>query len=491
MKTISIVIAVCLSASVLGCAGRYEKENDPSVSFNAHGGNYGSGAEIGVNMGPGAQQKDMPPMCCGQPPMEGKQPGPPPKGFRNKIQAAKAVLEKINGVYVVQGTSETQTGKTYDAIQPDQSAVVVKINGELNLSETVITKKGGTEDEESAGFYGINSAVLVIGRSSLNMDKTAVTTDAAGANAVVAVGKRAEININGIDIKTSANSSRGLHATREGSITAKDVRISTLGAHSAAIATDRGGGTVTVENGTLKTEGAGSPLIYSTGDISVKSVVGESKGAECAVVEGKNSVSITDSNMTCYKRNGVMLYQSFSGDSEIGESSFIMNGGSIRSYEGAVFYTTNTRAEFIVKHVTIENYDNGNTLFRASGDRWGQEGRNGSDADFTLTDTNAAGNILCDAISSVKIYLKGAAFWTGTANSDKTAGFISLSLGKEAKWNLTADSYLTELRDDDKTLANINSNGFNIYYDGNNSMNDWIGGKEMELKGGGKLLPVF
>jgi len=491
MKTISMIIAVCLSAAVFGCAGKYDEENDPSVSFNARAGNYGPGSEMGMGVGFGSQQGGMPPMGDGQPPQDGKRPGPPPEGFRNKIQTAKAILDKIDGVYVVQRSSETQTGKTYDATQPDQSAVVVKINGELNLNQTVITKKGSTADEESSSFYGINSAVLVIGRSALNMDKTSITTDAAGANAVVAVGKRANITINGIDIKTSANSSRGLHATREGSINAKDVNISTLGAHSAALATDRGGGTVTVENGTLKTEGEGSPSIYSTGNISVKNVKGESKGAECAVIEGKNSVSITDSEMTCYRRNGVMLYQSFSGDAEVGESHFTMNGGSITSYEGAVFYTTNTKAEFMINNIKITNKDSENTLFRASADRWGRTGSNGSEASFTVTDTNTAGNILCDSLSSVKAYLKGTTVWTGAANTDKTAGFISVSLEKDAKWNLTADTYLTEFRNDDKTLVNINSNGFNIYYNGNNSMNNWTGGKEITLTGGGKLIPVF
>ena len=42
---------------------------------------------------------------------------------------------------------------------------------------------------------------------------------------------------------------------------------------SAAIRSDRWGGTVNVNGGTYKTTGQGSPSIYSTTDITVKNVV--------------------------------------------------------------------------------------------------------------------------------------------------------------------------------------------------------------------------
>ena len=73
----------------------------------------------------------------------------------------------------------------------------------------------------------------------------------------------------------------------------------------------------------LSTEGAGSPLIYSTGEISVSKTKGIATGAQMVVVEGKNTANVFEnSELKCNgignRKNidacGVMLYQSFSGD---------------------------------------------------------------------------------------------------------------------------------------------------------------------------------
>lgn len=99
--------------------------------------------------------------------------------------------------------------------------------------------------------------------------------------------------------------------------------------HCAALETDRGNGTVNVTNGTMTTAGQGSPGIYSTGDIKVSDAKITATGAEGAVIEGKNSISLTNTTLSGAKLWGVMLYQSFSGDAEIGTSSFKMNDGSL------------------------------------------------------------------------------------------------------------------------------------------------------------------
>ena len=119
--------------------------------------------------------------------------------------------------------------------------------------------------------------------------------------------------------------------TGGGTMNAYNLTINTKGTSSAAIRTDRGGGTVTVNKGTYTTTGKGSPAIYSTANITVKNAKLISKASEGIVVEGKNSVSIynttlTDTNntlngqSTTYKN--IFLYQSMSGDASTGSSKF-------------------------------------------------------------------------------------------------------------------------------------------------------------------------
>ena len=77
-----------------------------------------------------------------------------------------------------------------------------------------------------------------------------------------------------------------------------DADITTEGEHCAALATDRGEGTVTVQDGTFATSGQGSPNVYSTGNISVYNSKGKATASEIAVVEGKNSIVLDGVDLT-------------------------------------------------------------------------------------------------------------------------------------------------------------------------------------------------
>ena len=272
-------------------------------------------------------------------------------------------------------------------------------------------KPGGMSGkEESNNFYGLNSAIVCVGEGSeVNINSCAVETDAEGANAVFAAAD-AKITIDGIKITTKQDSSRGLYATYGGTIEAKDVDISTEGAHCAPLATDRGGGTVTV-TGTgnkLNAQGEGSPLVYSTGDISVSGAEGSSKVSQTFVIEGKNKVSITDCDFSSSSdSDGAMIYQSMSGDAADEDASGDIAQASIKnsklSYagDGTLFYVTNTRAQVEVDNCEFEN--NAEDLLKAAAGRWGSEGKNGGEANFKFTSTKLKGNASADDVSSLEI----------------------------------------------------------------------------------------
>ena len=56
-----------------------------------------------------------------------------------------------------------------------------------------------------------------------------------------------------------------LDATYKGTVNGKNLTITTEGAHSATLATDRGEGTITAEAAKLTTSGAGSPCYLFNG----------------------------------------------------------------------------------------------------------------------------------------------------------------------------------------------------------------------------------
>ncbi|EHS58211.1 hypothetical protein [Paenibacillus sp. Aloe-11] len=420
-------------------------------------------------------------------PPEGTPPdGEPPSGKPG--EGSDSYTDNGTAKYTQSGKSVTLSKQTIAADQADQSIVKVTDSGKLTLTKSTLSKKGATSSDDYSNFYGLNAGVLAASASTIQLSDSTVKTDADGANAVFATGEGSTIHVKDVTIQTSANSSRGLDATLKGTVNATNVKIKTAGEHSAAIATDRGNGTINVTKATGKTTGKGSPGIYSTGTITVSNSDLKATGSEAAVIEGRNSITVNNTSLSGDVDRGVMLYQSFSGDAEVGTTVFTMNGGTLTAKAGPIFYSTNTEAVVNLKGATLKG--NTGVLLNAAADRWGTTGSNGANVTLNADNQTLPGSITADKISSITANLKNKTTLKGAINPENTAKSVDLTLDKTSKWVVTADSYLTTLTDSDAKLSNIVDNGHTIYYDASASANSWLNGETISLSGGGKLTPV-
>lgn len=395
----------------------------------------------------------------------------------------------LTGTNSSNGETKTSTNEKISATGSDKNAVLASNGGNITISGATITKTGDTTSDDESNFYGVNSGVVAAGASNITISDSKINTDSEGSNAIFATGDGSIINVSNVTINTTKNSSRGLDATYNGTIIAKDVNITTNGIHCAALATDRGEGTVHLAGGKIKTTGTDSPAIYSTGNITAKDATLSATGSEAAVVEGKNSITLYDSNISGEKKNGVMLYQSMSGDSGVGTSYFNMTGGTLTSSEGALFFITNTDSEINLKGATLKN-STGVLINSAATARWGNQGSNGGNVTLNADSQILEGNITCDNISTVALKLTNKSSLTSTINTEKTAKSVTLSLDKDSTWTVTGTSYLTALTNETTDLSNIKDNGNTIYYDSSNSANGWLDGKTITLSDGGSLKPL-
>lgn len=94
-------------------------------------------------------------------------------------------------------------------------------------------------------------------------------TDAKGGAGVFAY-KNGTASISDTIIHTKQDTSGGTHAAGGGTVKASNLTVTTEGESSAAIRSDRGGGTITVNGGSYASNGSGSPAVYCTADITVK-----------------------------------------------------------------------------------------------------------------------------------------------------------------------------------------------------------------------------
>ena len=385
------------------------------------------------------------------------------------------------GSFIVTDT-QILSGQAYSSSTSDESAVWVMGGGNLTLSNSTDSKTAGdSSDVETSEFYGVNAAFLVTSGSAATITGANITTAAKGANAVFATGENATIKISDSTITSTASSSaRGLDATYGGTIEADNVTITTQGGSCATLATDRGSGTVTASNSTLTTNGSGSPVIYSTGDITVKDgTTGTANGAQLVVVEGKNSASVIDSTLYAAGTGnrgttdscGVMIYQSMSGDAETGTGNFTAKNASLNLLESSSYYTTApfffiTNTDAVINLTNTEmKYGSGILLDAEGTSEWGTSGSNGGNVTLNGTNQTLSGAINADNISTLTIALTNSAF-TGSVNSANTAKKAALTIDSTTTLTLTADTYLTSFTDEDSTYSNVTFNGYKLYVNG-------------------------
>mgnify|MGYP002624021565 CR=1 FL=1 len=387
---------------------------------------------------------------------------------------------KVSGKTTVE-KEETLSGKTIKTNASDESAVLVQNGGNLTLENATINKAGGdSSNTENSEFYGVNAGILVTKNSTATIKNTKITTNAKGSNAVFSTGEDSKIYISDSTITTTGeSSSRGLDATYGGYIEGDNLTITTQGGSCATLATDRGEGTVKIKNSTLETNGSGSPVIYSTGDIQITKTKGTANGSQMVVIEGKNSATVSNSTLEASAKGnrgttdqaGVMIYQSMSGDASEGTGTFTAKNSSLTIQKDSdyyktapMFFITNTDAVINLESTTL-SYGS-NLLISAKGtSEWGNEGSNGGNVTLNATKESLKGDIEVDKISEAVINLTNSTY-EGTINKDNTAKSITLKLDKDSKITLTGDSYITSLDNADSSNSNIDFNGYKLYVNG-------------------------
>ena len=381
-------------------------------------------------------------------------------------------------------SDEDITSGEFSSSNADENAISVSGDITATLSGITVTKTGDSDGGDNTSFYGTNSAIIAKGGANLTIKNANIATDATGANGVFSYGGSATtnnsssdgttVNISDSTITTSKDNSGGIMTTGGGIMNAENLTITTAGTSSAAIRSDRGGGTVTVNKGTYKTTGKGSPAIYSTADITVKNATLIATVSEGAIIEGKNSitlenVTLTDTNSslngqsTTYKN--IFLYQSMSGDAATGKAVFTAKNSTITTNKGDSFYVTNTTAEINLENNTIVNNDNTGNFLRIQKDSWGNSGSNGGTVTLNMTNQKATGNIVVDSISKLTMNLANGSSFSGAINSDNT-GEVELTLDSSSSITLTGDTYVKSLTNADTTNSNIHANGYKLYVNG-------------------------
>lgn len=399
-----------------------------------------------------------------------------------------------------QGVDSYDTANTYDSdtevsdtslesTGTDENAALVSSGANVTFNNIDITRNSSdSTGGDNSSFYGVGAALLATDGNAYVKGGT-VTTDAAGGAGLFAYGD-GTVYAADTTIKTTQDTSGGIHAAGGGKLYAWDLNVETDGESAAAIRSDRGGGTMVVDGGTYTSNGVGSPAVYCTADIAVKDATLTANGSEAVCIEGLNSLHLFNcdltGNMSDLSQNDstwtVILYQSMSGDSEVGNSTFQMDGGTLTSKNGGVFYTTNTESDITLKDVDI-TYNNDNEYFlRCTGNNnergWGESGANGADCDFTAISQDMEGSVIWDTISQLDFYMTDGSNLTGAIIDDERFagnggdGYCNVYVSDDSTWTVTGDSTVSKLSnagtivDDSGKTVTVKGTDGTVYVEG-------------------------
>ena len=395
-------------------------------------------------------------------------------------------------------SDETVSDTSLESTGTDENAALVSNGAEVTFNNDAISRTSSdSQGGDNSSFYGVGAAVLATDGNAYVKDST-VSTDSKGGAGLFAYGD-GTVYAADTNITTQQDTSGGIHAAGGGTLYAWDLNVETNGESSAAIRSDRGGGKMVVDGGTYTSNGVGSPAVYCTADIAVNNAELTANGSEAVCIEGLNSLRLYNSNLTGNMSDDdqndttwtVILYQSMSGDSEVGNSTFQMDGGTITSQNGGLFYTTNTECTIALKDVDITYNDDSEFFLQCTGNNnqrgWGQSGANGSDCSFTADSQDMKGNVIWDSISDLDFYMTNGSTLEGAFVNDETYagnggdGCCNVVIDKESTWTVTGDSTITSMSNagtitdaDGKTVSIVGTDG-TTYVEGDSDYTITVG----------------
>ena len=346
----------------------------------------------------------------------------------------------FSGRYTISGAEEALSGGSYDSLTPGEAAILL-VSGRLDGTNLHIDKTGDMPAGEAAD-PGQNAAVIAADGSTLRLQEALLTTNGFSAAGIYCTGELSSAALTG-----------GL--------------VATASANSAAVAAANGA-SLSLDNLELLTDGTNSPclLLASGAQASASGLSARAIESHAILLEDGSAVWIGGT-----MDGGVRLS---------GASSFAAESGILQCSADHALFTVQSGAPSIsLTGVTLMLPKCGRLLYLHAGT-------------LTLSGEHQAfsGDLVCEQGSALRLRLASNSTYTGRLSNEDYMD-VTLALDATSRWFVTGDSYLEALEEGEGVLQNIESNGFNVYYNSENETNAWLGGQPHALPGGGYLSPLI
>ncbi|RAH51987.1 hypothetical protein BO85DRAFT_508266 [Aspergillus piperis CBS 112811] len=400
-------------------------------------------------------------------------------------------VNAIVGAYEYSDKTGTIEHETLAVSANDTSVLVITEGSVVNVSYSTIVKHGYSSDLYQSSFFGLNAAVNVANESVANFDHVNVTVHNGAAN-VYSYGNNTYVSISDSSLYSSGPVSHGLYAAGYGTIVGRNLEHYSGAYRSSSFAGDSPQGYVYVYNSVAHTAGIGSAIIYGQGTVYAENIVGYAEQAPVAFLDTAQ-IDIYDSDLTAGLLAGAVVFSSGTrgSGSEINFTNSrltVLPEAAAALWFGNVIassHLTSTSISTTSGILVVANYSQVTQDFSYFADSTAA-----AEATVTISESDLEGDLVAYNGSSISWSLTEYSSWTGTAYSGYGTSTFAVSLDVTSTWTLTKDTVLNNFTDSDRTLSNVYSAGYTLYYDSSAATNRWLNGTTKQLTGGGSVMPA-
>jgi hypothetical protein len=291
--------------------------------------------------------------------------------------------------------------------------------------------------------------------------------------------------------------SHGVYASGNGTAYVNNVQHFSGGKRSSSFSGDSPAGYIHVSNSVAHATGIGSATFYALGEIYATNVVAISENGPTVFMDGNQKAYLTNCETTAGLLGGVAIF-----------SSAVRTSGAILSLKSSKITTLGSDvpglwfgntiidvslydAELVTESgiLVVANYSQITQDF----DYYASYSDNPSllpaEVTVEVTESTLVGDLVVYNSSLISWSLVSHSSWTGAAYSGFGEAYFDVYLDHTSNWTLTKTTTVQNFTDEDTTFLNINSQGFDIYYNASASLNGYLAGKTVALVGGGSIIP--
>lgn len=404
--------------------------------------------------------------------------------------------EDIPAAYTFEDLSTKISHETLSTTLNDTSVILVANETELSLSYVDIKKSGYAYNLLWSSFYGFNAAINVANASTAHLDHVNVTVHNGGANVYV-YGTDSVVHVDNSWLYSSGPVSHGVYASGNGTAYVSNVQHFSGGKRSSSFSGDSPAGYIHVSNSVAHTTGIGSATFYALGEIYATDVVALSENGPTVFMDGNQKAYLTNCETTAGLLGGVAIF-----------SSAIRKSGAILSLKNSKITTLGSDmpglwfgntiidvslsdSELVTASgiLVVANYSQITQDFDYYASYLDNSNLQPAEVFVTVEESTLVGDLVAYNSSLISWSLSSYSSWTGAAYSGFADAFFDVHLDHTSNWTLTKTTTLQNFTDGDSTLSNINSQGFDIYYNSSALLSQSLKGKTIALSGGGSAIP--